>query len=456
VHAERSALTTLSATTRDLTYEEKSLGRLQTLCDNGTRAVSTYNRTLDRWDTTITESLRKGSVANLIPLANCSTAGGLRDQFLKSRAPRLGEWFLHEPIRHAHNVDGCCRQHMLEMRFRPSNIPSVSSPIGPDALGQRPLNTSASGVLGRIRCGGFSCTCGLQCHVVILPTHGDRPSCRASAVDPIRTGLTVLHGALDLHDFIGTVIHGWRPADAGIPAWARRPLLLPIDLEVARITSLCGLRWPLTIGAHRTEPLHAVLTLAGDQQFGVEVARIDEMRGRQQPLTCERLVDMGCGRTIADGPSGGFHMGHDVRCIVLAGLGHMDCIPHPRRRLLVAVPGLDVIRRTDQQPRRWNTFFVRPPKPAPGLQITLLAPHTASRLDGRHLAPPCRRLGGIHIGQYGLAIGSNDLGIGVTVFFPRGSAVILHAPPIALLPRHLAMRVEPLRGDDGQAVEGIA
>jgi hypothetical protein len=39
---------------RCTTYEEKTLHRLQTLCDDGTGAVSTYNRTLDRWDTTVT------------------------------------------------------------------------------------------------------------------------------------------------------------------------------------------------------------------------------------------------------------------------------------------------------------------------------------------------------------------------------------------------------------------
>jgi hypothetical protein len=44
----------LAAPVRCTTYEEKTLGRLQTLCDDGTRAVSTYNRTLDRWDTTVT------------------------------------------------------------------------------------------------------------------------------------------------------------------------------------------------------------------------------------------------------------------------------------------------------------------------------------------------------------------------------------------------------------------
>jgi hypothetical protein len=38
----------LAATTRCTTYEEKTMQRLQTLCDDGTRAVSTYNKTLGR------------------------------------------------------------------------------------------------------------------------------------------------------------------------------------------------------------------------------------------------------------------------------------------------------------------------------------------------------------------------------------------------------------------------
>lgn len=165
--------------------------------------------------------------------------------------------------------------------------------------------------------------------MVILPTHGDRPPFRTEAVDPTRTGLAVLHGARDLHHLMGAVIHGWRPAEAGLPARARGPLLLPIEMEMARIKPLCGLRLPLTIGAHWTEQIHAVLTLAGDQQFSVEVARIDDMRGGQQTLTFERLMDVGCGRAIADGASRGLHMRDDVGRTVLAGLGHMDFISHP-------------------------------------------------------------------------------------------------------------------------------
>jgi hypothetical protein len=64
--------------------------------------------------------------AILIALANCSTADRSHDQFLKSRSPRLGKWFLHELISNAHKVDGCRRQHLLAMRFRVLNIPSVS------------------------------------------------------------------------------------------------------------------------------------------------------------------------------------------------------------------------------------------------------------------------------------------------------------------------------------------
>jgi hypothetical protein len=40
--------------TRCTTYDEKTLGRWQTVCADGTRAVSTDNKTLERWDTTVT------------------------------------------------------------------------------------------------------------------------------------------------------------------------------------------------------------------------------------------------------------------------------------------------------------------------------------------------------------------------------------------------------------------
>jgi hypothetical protein len=44
----------LAGPVRCTTYEEKTLGRLQTLCADGTQAVSIYNKTLSRWESTIT------------------------------------------------------------------------------------------------------------------------------------------------------------------------------------------------------------------------------------------------------------------------------------------------------------------------------------------------------------------------------------------------------------------
>ena len=46
----------LAGPMRCQTYPEPTMGRLQTICDDGTRAISTYNRTLGRWDTTVTPS----------------------------------------------------------------------------------------------------------------------------------------------------------------------------------------------------------------------------------------------------------------------------------------------------------------------------------------------------------------------------------------------------------------
>jgi hypothetical protein len=44
----------LAGPMRCTTYEEKTLKRLQTLCDNGTCAASTWSPTLQQWTTTVT------------------------------------------------------------------------------------------------------------------------------------------------------------------------------------------------------------------------------------------------------------------------------------------------------------------------------------------------------------------------------------------------------------------
>jgi hypothetical protein len=53
------ATTALASPVRCTTYEEKTLGRWQTLCDDSTWAVSTWSPTPQQWQTTITEGPRR-------------------------------------------------------------------------------------------------------------------------------------------------------------------------------------------------------------------------------------------------------------------------------------------------------------------------------------------------------------------------------------------------------------
>jgi hypothetical protein len=48
---------------RCMTTEERTLGRLQTLCSDGTRAVSTWSPTLQQWQTTVTPPPSKNGLA---------------------------------------------------------------------------------------------------------------------------------------------------------------------------------------------------------------------------------------------------------------------------------------------------------------------------------------------------------------------------------------------------------
>jgi hypothetical protein len=57
----------LAGSVRCTTDEERSMGRLQTVCDDGPSAVSTWSPTLQRWHTTITESPRRNYQGCLNP-----------------------------------------------------------------------------------------------------------------------------------------------------------------------------------------------------------------------------------------------------------------------------------------------------------------------------------------------------------------------------------------------------
>jgi hypothetical protein len=62
----------LAGEVRCTTTQNTILNRLDTLCDNGTRATSYWNAILERWDTTVqpAPSTRQACTARVNPLTN--------------------------------------------------------------------------------------------------------------------------------------------------------------------------------------------------------------------------------------------------------------------------------------------------------------------------------------------------------------------------------------------------
>jgi hypothetical protein len=57
----------LAGAVRCTTYEQQTMNQLYTLCDDGTRAVSTWSPTRQRWDTTVTPPPGQRCTAALSP-----------------------------------------------------------------------------------------------------------------------------------------------------------------------------------------------------------------------------------------------------------------------------------------------------------------------------------------------------------------------------------------------------
>ncbi len=94
-------------------------------------------------------------------------------------------------------------------------------------------------------------------------------------------------------------------------------------------------------------------------------------------------------RIIGARRCGSFHIGHQVRKIVISGFSQMNCVSHPACFPLFAPSCIRIIGRTDQQ-RCWRQILCQ--APANGLtqlgSINLLDPDPSKDLDRRYLAQP--------------------------------------------------------------------
>ena len=113
---------------RCTTYEVKSLNRLKTLCDDGTRAVSMYNRTLNRWETTITESTQQACTAQV----HRPRGGNYPTERVKARAPgEGGRPPSHRPPPPSHlGAETAEALHPVDRLRAPSHEGGATAPCG--------------------------------------------------------------------------------------------------------------------------------------------------------------------------------------------------------------------------------------------------------------------------------------------------------------------------------------
>jgi hypothetical protein len=128
----------------------------------------------------------------------------------------------------------------------------------------------------------------------VFGTKSDGPSlrafARAHALAPTRTGLAILHGALDLHDGRVAVVDRWCPTAPGMPFRADRLLLVPVNRAALGVKALLLAGLPLHIWASRPQQISPILLLASGQEFGIQVAGIYQMNGREHVFGLQRLA----------------------------------------------------------------------------------------------------------------------------------------------------------------------
>ena len=91
----------------------------------------------------------------------------------------------------------------------------------------------------------------------------------------MRTGTTRLQREVDPHHRCPRLIIPRLPHPAGLADRAAGDLLVPQDREGPEIEALAVASPPAAVRQHRAEQVDGMLSLAGDQQRGVDVAGID-------------------------------------------------------------------------------------------------------------------------------------------------------------------------------------
>lgn len=204
-------------------------------------------------------------------------AKGLSSKGRKSGDTRLERRISPRPAKQASYIHRSGDENMLKMRFRTSSIATATKIKSSHALRNSSLNPSSLVISLLEFFGRLLLSCRLNRFVLFLSPKDylTRIGCRMSTLRTKWTGQTIGFAKLSTNHFKILKIFSWCPFAARFSFWTRNHVVLPINLELAYVKSICGFCLPRPIQSHRTNQFNVKLL------FTVQRASSYHLRSRR-------------------------------------------------------------------------------------------------------------------------------------------------------------------------------
>jgi hypothetical protein len=98
-----------------------------------------------------------------------------------------------------------------------------------------------------------------------------------------------------------------------------------------------GAKW----GAH---DIDLMVGLSGDQEFGIDIAAVEQVHAGEEVALRQVLVDGGAHDAIRCGRRCGDHLGDEMGLVIITGFGEVDLIADPLQVTFRTVPGVSIVR----------------------------------------------------------------------------------------------------------------
>ena len=199
-----------------------------------------------------------------------------------------------------------------------------------------------------------------------------------------RTRTAIGRCEADIDAVIAAVVNALCPLATGLPLRTDGLASLPVNTEVLDAEAGRGACLPAMIMSRRSKELHAIFGGCRHEELRVEIAGVDDVDLRQQPLLLQGAMHARRNLAIGHGCGGCLDVGDQIWRIVFARLGEVHFITDPASGVLPPEVGIQ-IEDVGQELRCFGipSSVVRRRTPVLRWQV-VLHPDASQRIHGRH------------------------------------------------------------------------